>query len=159
MPAIRALIVNAMIIAVSMENGARTNIRSSIIYAFCTFVTSVVSLVTSPGGEYLSIFENENVWIFANMALRRFLAKPAEAFEPSTPPIMPAKSPASASRSIQVPVSVIACMLPPLTPLSIMVAMSRGISVSTTTSSIMKTGVRSDARLYSFTSFNSVRII
>ena len=46
-------------------SGARTATRMIIMYAFCTFVISVVIRVTRPGTLNLSIFENENVWILA----------------------------------------------------------------------------------------------
>ena len=43
-----ALIANAITMAQIILAGARVNIRSVIMYAFCTFVTSVVIRVTSP---------------------------------------------------------------------------------------------------------------
>ena len=50
-----------MIIDIVSISGGRIAIRMIIINAFCTFVTSVVSLVTSPAVENLSILENEYV--------------------------------------------------------------------------------------------------
>ena len=49
-----------MNIAQTILIGARTNIRSSIWYAFCTLVTSVVNRVINPAVLNRSILENEN---------------------------------------------------------------------------------------------------
>ena len=68
-------------------------------------VTSVVILVTRPAVEYLSIFAKEKDWMFSNIAVLRFLAKPADAFAPNTPPIAPPNSATSAQSSIRPPVS------------------------------------------------------
>jgi hypothetical protein len=53
------LILNVMMKAKIIIRGARTQIRMIIWNAVCTLVTSVVSRVTRPDVEYLSIFENE----------------------------------------------------------------------------------------------------
>ena len=60
-------------------SGARTEMRISIWNACCRLCTSVVIRVMRPPLEYLSMFENENVWMFLNIALRRLEANPEEA--------------------------------------------------------------------------------
>ena len=52
---------NAITIAMIIDAGARIAIRSTIWYAFCRFVTSVVRRVIRLDVEYLSIFEKEYV--------------------------------------------------------------------------------------------------
>lgn len=44
-------------------SGGRMAMRMIIWYAFCMFVTSVVRRVMRPAVEYLSMLENEYVWI------------------------------------------------------------------------------------------------
>ena len=56
-------ITNAMTAEKTIMTGHLTAIRTIIMYAICTFHTSVVIRVTSEGVEYLSIFSKENVWI------------------------------------------------------------------------------------------------
>ena len=68
-------------------------------------VTSVVSLVTRLDVENLSMLAKENVWILSNMALRRFLARPAPALAAKKPPRRPAASPQRATMIILAPVS------------------------------------------------------
>ena len=144
--------IKAIVIAMIIENGARTNMRRIIMYAFWIFVTSVVSLVTRPDGENLSILAKEKVCTLRNIALRRFFAKPVAAFAPSTPPMMPANSPISANTSMIAPVLMMTGMLLFAMPSSTIRAMSSGISVSTRTSRTMNSGVAIDALLYSLIS-------
>ena len=98
-----ALILNAMTIAQIMLAGALVNIRKIIWYAFCRLVTSVVRRVTSPAVLNLSIFANENVWMWLNMDSRRFFANPAEAFAPYRPPAIPANRPTAAAATMKPP--------------------------------------------------------
>ena len=55
--AMRGLMINDIIIAQIKLTGALIHILKSIWYVFCTFVTSVVSLVTSPAVLNLSMLE------------------------------------------------------------------------------------------------------
>ena len=97
-------------------NGARTAMRITIMNAFCTFVTSVVILVTRPGVEYLSMLENENVWIFSYIDCRRFAANPVEASEAKVPDMMPKNRLAKAMSSMIRPKCSTLSRLPPSIP-------------------------------------------
>ena len=55
-------------------------------------LTSVVRRVTRPAVEKRSMFENEKLWMLANMACRRFAAKPVEAIDAKRPARMPQTS-------------------------------------------------------------------
>lgn len=90
-------IMNAMIIEKISISGARTAVRIVIIYASCAFDTSVVRRVTSDEDEKRSIFANEKRCMLANMSLRIFFAKPADASALVLPAIAPAQSEQSAS--------------------------------------------------------------
>ena len=62
----------------SIFRGALKLMRRSIWKAFWILLTSVVILVTRPAVEYLSISENEKVWIFSYIAILRLAASPDE---------------------------------------------------------------------------------
>ena len=100
-------------------------------------VTSVVSLVIRLADENLSIFLKENVWIFSNIDILRFLAKPVDAFAPHAPPLIPAKRPIAATTIIIPPVLRITDMSPWPTPSSTITAMRSGIIISIATSNII----------------------
>jgi hypothetical protein len=55
----------------------------------CTYVTSVVILVTSDVDENLSILVKVKSWIFLNTSERKFFANPADALEHVYPPPPP----------------------------------------------------------------------
>ena len=67
-------------------------------------VTSVVSLVTRPDVENLSILEKLKVWIFSYIAFLRFLAKPADARAPNCPPMIPKVRLKTAAPTINIPI-------------------------------------------------------
>ena len=90
-----------------IDAGALIAIRSIIINAFWMFVTSVVIRVTRPAVENLSIFAKEYVWIFLNIALRRFFPSPMEAFEPYLAPRHPHMRAKSAANIIHIPMTYI----------------------------------------------------
>ncbi len=112
--------------------------------------TSVVSLVTRPAVLNLSRLAKEKVWMFSNIACRRFLAKPVDARAPYLPPITPVKRPRSAAPIISAPTTKMWRISPASTPSSMMDAIRKGIRVSNTTSRTIKIGVMIDAFLYSF---------
>ena len=85
LPAMR----NAMISAKISMNGARTAILVNIMNAFCTFVTSVVILVTSELVENLSMLSNEKSFTEAYISERRFLPNPQLAVAHVIPASMP----------------------------------------------------------------------
>ena len=86
-----------------------------------------------------------------NMASRRLWAKPVEARAPYLPPMKPAYRPTPASSTMAMPLYRIACIFPAVMPSSTIRAINRGIVISTTTSSSMKVGVRTEAFLYCLT--------
>ena len=98
--------------------------------------------VIRPEGLYLSIFENENVWMFSNIASRRFFAKPVEERAANRPARMPKSRENMAMHSIADPYFRTFCMFPAVIPLSIRDAMIYGMRSSITTSAPVKTGVR-----------------
>ena len=103
MTLIFGLTLTAITAAAIIMAGARTAIRVIIWKAFWTLVTSVVSLVTRPAVEYLSMLAKLNSWMFRNMAARRFAAKPEEAVAAVVPARMPASSPSAARPTISAP--------------------------------------------------------
>ena len=76
MDAIRALIVNAMMRAKRIINGARIATRMIIIKALWMFMTSVVSRVTRPAVENLSMLEKEKSWMLLYISVLIFRASP-----------------------------------------------------------------------------------
>ena len=85
----RGWIRKVITMALTSMIGALTQIRIDIWNACCTFITSVVILVTSPAVENLSILEKENVCIFSYMACLRFMAKPELALDAVLPDSTP----------------------------------------------------------------------
>ena len=79
------LIVKLMIIAKMNCNGTRITIRRHIWKDCCTFVTSVVNLVTSDDVEKRSTFANEKRCTLLNRSWRRFFAKPQLAVAANRP--------------------------------------------------------------------------
>ena len=74
---------------------------------FCTFVISVVILVTRDDVENLSIFPKENFWTLLNMSDLRFPANPAEALAAKLPARAPHASERIAASTIAPPVLAI----------------------------------------------------
>ena len=74
-----AFCFTAIIVAQTSIMGERKAIRMNIMNAFCTFVTSVVSLVVSEAVENLSTFAKEKSCTLRKSALLRFFAKPIAA--------------------------------------------------------------------------------
>ena len=85
--------------------GALTQIRMDIWNACCTFVTSVVILVTSPAVENLSILEKENACIFSYIACLRFMANPELALEAVLPDSTPNHNASIAATIMASPIS------------------------------------------------------
>ena len=111
----------------------------------------MVSLVTSPDVEYLSMLEKEKVWIFLYIQDLRFIASPAAALAANTPPPTPAASPMIARISILPPVPSMTSIFPASTPSSMISAIRRGIIISMRTSSIIHAGVAMEAGANCFT--------
>ena len=103
MTLIRGLTFTAITAEAIIMAGARTAMRIIIWKAFWTLVTSVVSRVTRPAVEYLSMLAKLKSWMFRNMAARRFAAKPEEAVAAVLPARMPARSPSAARPTISAP--------------------------------------------------------
>ena len=93
------------------------------------------------------------------MASRRLQAKPEEALAPNRPAKMPAARLIRASTSISPPYRYTWPMSPASMPLSMMEAVTKGMSTSISTSSPVNRGVSREAALYSFTCCSSVFII
>ena len=86
-------------VAKMIMTGARITMRIIIIKDCCTFMTSVVSLVTMDGVENLSIFSKEKDWMRSNMSFLRFLDSPVTASADAIPLPAPHTSDAIASRT------------------------------------------------------------
>ena len=128
--------------------GARNTMRIIILNAFWTLFTSVVRRVTSDAVENLSTLENEKDCTFSNSARRTFLAKPMLATAPKREPSEPKHSDTSAISIMSKPIFTVYCTSPLLMPLSIIAAITSGISSSISTSPIITNGVAMAYFLY-----------
>ena len=79
----------AMTAAPMSMMGARMAMRTIIMKAFCTLVTSVVSRVTKEAVENRSTFLKEKSCTLSNSALRMFLANPVLAWAANFPASAP----------------------------------------------------------------------
>lgn len=125
----------------------------------CTLATSVVSLVTSDEDEYLSMFSNVYVWILWKILDRKFLAKPADAFEHVMAAIAPHASETHARTTRSAPVATMFFISAPFFTAVIISAVIKGIKTSMTTSQTIKIKVSTEGFQNSFTLLASLRII
>ncbi len=133
---------NAMTAEKISISGARMAMRIIIIYAICTFVTSVVRRVTSDEDENLSMFWNEKNWMLRNRSCRTFFAKPAEAREQVKPATPPHVSDATASTISSSPEDRISFVSAPDLIRLTRSAVMNGMNVSMIASPMMNTSVR-----------------
>ena len=112
----RGWIRNVITMALTSMIGALTQIRIDIWNACCTFITSVVILVTSPAVENLSILEKENVCILSYIACLRFMAKPELALDAVLPDSTPKNSASPAITIIAAPIRHTVLRLCPVSP-------------------------------------------
>ena len=152
-------IVNDMTRAQIIVIGALTAPLIIIINAICTFVTSVVSLVTILDVLNLSILKNEYFCIFSYISWRKFLANPADAIAAFFPDCTPKNNDKSAVIKSSAPIIKIAFVSFALTPSSINFATKNGIVISIATSNIIKIGVKIVGFLYSLIDFSKCFII
>ena len=150
------LMRNAKIHATMSMIGARMPTRMSIWYAFCTFVTSVVSLVMIEPVEKRSMFAKLNCCTFSNSSWRRFLAKPEEPMAANRPDRKPAHNDTTAQAIRMPPYFQMSGMDLPLMPLSIRIAMTVGMAISMTASTMTNSGESRLAVRYSRRDFANV---
>ena len=143
------LIVKHIIILQMSMSGARTAIRMSIWYAFCTFVTSVVIRVIRLAVLNLSMLVNENSCTFLYMPSLRLQANPVDALAANLPAITPKKRLRKANTSMSPPYIYTLLMSCPLIPSSIILAVTNGMRISMKTSAAVNTGVSIESFLYS----------
>ena len=83
--------------------GALNETLRSIWMAFWMLDTSVVILVTRPAVEYLSMSENENLWILRYMASLRLAATPVDEYAANRPARIPNRRLRKAIRTMYEP--------------------------------------------------------
>ena len=133
---------NAMTAEKTSISGARIAIRMIIMYAICTFVTSVVRRVTSDEDENLSMFWNEKNWMLRNRSCRTFFAKPADAREQLKPATPPHVSDATASTTSSRPADSTSLVSAPDLMRLTRSAVINGMNVSMIASPMMNNSVR-----------------
>ena len=147
--AISTLIVSVIIHDRITIIGALAKRRILIIYAICTFVMSVVILVTKLGVEKRSIFLNEKSCILY----------PAPAIAANFPASTPNQSASIAITTRIAPIFTMYPKSPLAIPTSIIFAICNGIKTSINTSRITKSGASTDCFLYSRIDFSNVLFI
>ena len=139
-------IVNAIIIAPNTINGERRNSRSTMLIPFCTWLISLVILVTSVDVPSVSISVNENVWICANKLCLIPVAAPTAALALKYCAVMAHTSPMIA-RSISIRHI---CIMYPLSALTIPLSITDDTTSGTNSSNIASSILKSGARTHSF---------
>lgn len=139
-------IVNAIIIAPNTINGERRNSRSTMLIPFCTWLISLVILVTSVDVPSVSISVNENVWICANKLCLIPVAAPTAALALKYCAVMAHTSPMIAS---SISIRHI-CIMYPLSALTIPLSITDDTTSGTNSSNIASSILKSGARTHSF---------